>query len=174
MEITRIESFLEYYGRLRERTRRVVDCIPPERMEWAPAPGAFSFGDILRHLGAVERYVFAENAHRRPSRYPGHGRELAEGHEAVLAFFERTHADSLALLATLTPEDLQLRCVLTSGAQTRVWKWLRALAEHEIHHRGQLYLMLRMLDVATPPLWGLTSEQVRERSLPPIEPGKDV
>ncbi len=166
MEITRIEPFLEYYERLRARTTRVVGCIPPEQFEWSPHRGAFSFGDIVRHLGAVERYVFAENAHRRPSRYPGHGRALADGHDVVLEFFNRTHADSIALLAMLTPEDLQRRCVLTSGAEMRVWKWLRALAEHEIHHRGQIYMMLRMLDIPTPPLYGLTSEQVRERSLP--------
>ena len=38
------------------------------------------------------------------------------------------------------------------------------MVEHEVHHRGQIYLMLNMLGVATPPLFGLTSEQVRDRS----------
>jgi hypothetical protein len=73
MEITRVEPFLEYYGRLRERTLRVVDRIPGERLEWAPRPGAFSFGDLLRHVGAIERYVFAENAHRGPAATRGTG-----------------------------------------------------------------------------------------------------
>jgi uncharacterized damage-inducible protein DinB len=41
-----------------------------------------------------------------------------------------------------------------------VWKWLRLLPEHEIHHRGQLYLYLAMAAVPTPPLYGMTSEQV--------------
>jgi uncharacterized damage-inducible protein DinB len=45
------------------------------------------------------------------------------------------------------------------------WKWLRAMVEHEIHHRGQIYLMLGMIGVPTPPLHGLTSEAVRERSV---------
>jgi uncharacterized damage-inducible protein DinB len=38
------------------------------------------------------------------------------------------------------------------------------MVEHEVHHRGQMYLMLGMLDVPTPPLYGLTSEEVRARS----------
>jgi uncharacterized damage-inducible protein DinB len=38
------------------------------------------------------------------------------------------------------------------------------MCEHEVHHRGQIYLMLGLLEVATPPLFGLTSEEVRERS----------
>jgi DinB family len=36
--------------------------------------------------------------------------------------------------------------------------------EHEIHHRGQLYLLLAMCGVPTPPLYGLTEEQVRAAS----------
>ena len=40
------------------------------------------------------------------------------------------------------------------------------MLEHEAHHRGQIYLMLGMLGVATPPIYGLTSEEVRARSLP--------
>jgi uncharacterized damage-inducible protein DinB len=170
MEITRVEPFLEYYGRLRERTLRVVDCIPGERLEWAPRPGAFSFGDLLRHVGAIERFVFAENALRRPSRYPGHGRELADGYAEVRGFLERTHRETLDLLRGLTPEDLRRRCVTTAGTSLPVWKWLRALAEHEVHHRAQLYLMLRLIDVPTPPMYGLTSEEVRARSLPPDAP----
>jgi uncharacterized damage-inducible protein DinB len=38
------------------------------------------------------------------------------------------------------------------------------MVEHEAHHRGQIYLMLNMLEVPTPPLYGLTSEEVRART----------
>lgn len=164
MTIDRIEPFLDYFERVRGRTRRVIACIPPEHLEWAPAPGAFSFGDLVRHLGATERYMFAENAAGRPSRYPGHGRELAEGSAEVLAFFERMHEEALTIFGGLSPEDLQQRCVTPGGASLPVWKWLRAMVEHEIHHRGQVYLMLRLLGVPTPPIFGLTSEDVRARS----------
>jgi uncharacterized damage-inducible protein DinB len=44
-----------------------------------------------------------------------------------------------------------------------VWKWLRAMVEHEIHHRGQIYIYLSMIDVSTSPIYGLTSEEVFER-----------
>ena len=54
----------------------------------------------------------------------------------------------------------------TAGAKLPVGKWLRLMIEHEIHHRGQLYMALGILGVATPPIYGLTSEQVRERSVP--------
>lgn len=64
MEIASAESFLAYLEKVRERTLRVARHIPPERLEWSYREGRFSFGDILRHLGAIERYMFAENARR--------------------------------------------------------------------------------------------------------------
>ena len=166
MEITRIEPFLEYFERVRERTRRVIACIPPEYLEWTHKPGAFTFGDLIRHLGAIERHMFAENAQGRPSRYPGHGRELAEGYEAVLAYLDEMHRQSLEIFRGLSPEALEHRCETPGGARLPVWKWLRSMVEHEIHHRGQIYLMLGILGVPTPPLYGLTSEEVHARSQP--------
>lgn len=165
MEITNAESFAGYFDGVRARTLRVAAAIPRERLEWAPAPGAFSFGDLLRHLGAMERYMFAENVQGRPSRYQGCGRELAHGFDEVLAWVARLHAEAMEIFRQLTPEQLARRCTPPSGNPMSTWKWLRAMVEHEVHHRGQIYLMLRLLEVPTPPLYGLTSEEVRERSV---------
>lgn len=164
MEIPRIEPFLNYYRKIRGRTLRVARCIPPERIEWSPIDGRWSFGDLLRHLGALERWMFAETVQGKPSRYPGCGRDLADGCEEVFAFLERTHAESLEIFGRLTADDLQRQCRTPAGATLPAWKWLRALVEHEVHHRGQIYLYLAHLGVPTPPLYGLTSEDVLERS----------
>ena len=158
------ESFLSYFESVRGRTLRVVRCIPPERLEWTHRPGAFTLGDLARHLAALERWMWAENVSGRPSRYPGHGRELADGFDAVLAYLDRMHAESVAIFAALSPEQMQRPCLTPGGAPIATWKWLRAMLEHEAHHRGQIYLMLNMLGVPTPPLYGLTSEAVRARS----------
>ena len=160
-----IAAFLEYYGKVRGRTSRVVDCIPADRVDWTWREGKFTLGDLVRHIAAIERYMFAENVQGRPSRYPGHGRELADGLPAVRAFFDRTHADSMEIFARLTDADLAGKCVTPGGTPITTSKWLRSMVEHEIHHRGQIYMYLAMLDVATPPIYGLTSEQVRERSI---------
>ncbi len=164
MEIHTSEAFLTYFESVRGRTLRVVTCIPPGRIDWTYKSGAFTFGDIIRHLGATERYMFAENVRGNPSRYPGHGRELADGYDAVFDFLARMHSEAVEIFRRLEPEDLARRCLTPAGTPIVVWKWLRAMVEHEIHHRGQIYLMLGMLGVSTPPLYGLTSEQVRERS----------
>jgi uncharacterized damage-inducible protein DinB len=122
-------------------------------------------GDLVRHIGAIERHMFAENVQGKPSRYQGCGKELADGYDQVVQFMERMHRESVEIFSGLSPDDLNRRCETPGGASITVWKWLRSMLEHEIHHRGQIYLCLAMLGVPTPPLYGLTSEQVKERSL---------
>lgn len=143
---------------------RVVACVPPDRLDWTYREGKFTFGDLMRHLASIERWMFAENAQRRPSRYPGHGRELADGYEEVVGYMRRMHAESMDIFSALTDDDLAAKCMTPGGAELRVGKWLRSMIEHEVHHRGQIYLYLGMLDIETPPLYGLTEEEVKKRS----------
>jgi uncharacterized damage-inducible protein DinB len=166
MEIRTIQPFLQYFGNVRDRTVRVARCIPADKIDWSYADGKFTFGDLLRHLAVAERYMFAENVQGRQSRYTTHGKELADGLEEVLRFMDRLHGESMEIFAKLTDEDLQRKCKTPGGTDITTWKWLRSMAEHECHHRGQIYLYLAILGVPTPPLYGLTSEQVRARSVP--------
>jgi len=154
----------DYWEKVRQRTLKVIACIPAEKYDWRYAEGKFSFADIIRHLAAIERYMYAENAQLKPSRYPGHGHELADGPDNVLTFFNRLHRESMAIFSKLSAEDLQKKCVTPGGAPITVWKWLRAMVEHEVHHRSQIYVYLGMLGIQTPPIYGLTSEEVREKS----------
>src|SRR5215207_3286540 len=101
MEIRSTQQFLEYWSSVRGRTRRVVTCIPPERLEWSHRAGAFTFGDLVRHLATIERFMYAETVAGRPSRHPGCGRELADGYDAVLVYFDRLDAETRAILGEL-------------------------------------------------------------------------
>ena len=165
MDISSTEAFLSYWQKIRARTRRVVCCIPPDRVEWSPQDGLWTLGDLVRHLVALEREMFAENAHGRPSRYQGCGEELASGYDEVLAYFDRVGSETSALIGELGDERLQERCTTPGGASIPVWKWLRAMVEHHVHHRAQIYTYLSLLGVETPPLYGLTSEEVAERGV---------
>ena len=168
MDVTGLIQNLE---RVHERTRRVVLLIPSADIEWSPRTGWFTFGGLVRHLAALERWMFAENVHGRPSRYPGHRPELASGYAAVLEYYDRLHAESRSLFAALDEDALTRRVSTPAGASMAAWKWLRAMTEHEAHHRGQLYLMLSLRGLPTPPLFGLTSEEVHARSAVPEPDG---
>ncbi len=164
MEVRDPKVFLDYHARMHERTERVIVCIPRSDLEWAPGDGRFSFGDMIRHLAGIERFMYAEAAAGRANRYPGHGRELADGYDATLAYYGRLHEESRNIFSSLTPEAYQQRVQTPAGTSITLWKWLRAMLEHEAHHRGQLYMMLGLRGVPTPPIYGLTSEEVRDRA----------
>jgi uncharacterized damage-inducible protein DinB len=42
---------------------------------------------------------------------------------------------------------------------------MRAMVEHEIHHRAALYIYLNLLEIKTPPMYGLTAEEVEKMSI---------
>ncbi|HSF16374.1 MAG TPA: DinB family protein [Vicinamibacteria bacterium] len=166
MEITTIEPFLDYYEKVRSRTKRVISLVPDESFDRSPVPGKFTFADLVRHLAAIERFMYAENVRGYPSRYEGCGKELADGREEVMRFFDTCHEESLQIFRRLTPAELRSKCTTPAGSPITVWKWLRLMIEHEIHHRGQIYTYLGLMGVETKPLYGLTSEQVAAQAAP--------
>ena len=160
MDLKAFHEFLDYYDKVRGRTKVIIAKIPPEAIEWTYLEGKFTFGDLIRHMAAIEGFMYAENAQLKPSRYTGCGKELAEGYEAVLKFLDDTHTQSMKVFYSLSQEEINKKCLTPNNTPITVWKWLRLMAEHEIHHRGQIYLYLSILGVPVPALYGLTSEEV--------------
>ena len=165
MEIRSIGPFLDYWQSVRGRTKRVIATIPDDRFDWTYMPDKFTFGDIIRHLATIERYMYAETVQGKPSSYPGYAESLQEKNETPVEFMDRLDGEATKIFSRLTDEDLTKKCMTPAGTSITVWKWLRAMVEHEAHHRGQIYMMLSMLGVATPPLYGLTEEEVRAKSV---------
>ena len=165
MEIKTINPFLEYYEKIRARTKTVIAQIPADKINWTYREGKFTFADLIRHLAAIERFMYAENVKLRPSRYPEHGKELADGYQNILAYMDQMHQESMQIFTSLSDQDLQKKCTTPGGIEITVWKWLRAMIEHEIHHRGQIFTYLSMLEMKTAPVFGLTSEEVFDRTL---------
>lgn len=161
MELRTIEAFIEYFDKVRARTMRVVQCIPPDKLEHSFGEGRFTLGDLARHLAVVERYTWAECVQNKPHRYNGGGREWADGVENVVALMERLHQESMLIFSRFTPEDLAAKCLTPEGSPITRWKALRLMIEHEIHHRGEIYAYLGLLGVKIPPLYGMTSEELR-------------
>lgn len=167
MHIQNLDVFLDYFEKVDQRTMRVVRCIPPDKLDWSYREGKFTLGDLARHIAAINRNMFGETIQNKPSRYAGCGKELADGYENVVMFMERLHRETAEIIARMSADDLNRKCATPDGAPITTWKWMRSMIEHEIHHRGQIYLYLAMLGVPTPPLYGLTAEQVQARSVTP-------
>ena len=157
-----LATFLDYFEKVRGRTMRVAAVIPEEAFETSPVGSGFTFGGLLRHLAGIEREMYAENAAGRQSTYSGH--DAVRGKTATIEHMERLHAEAMEIFRSIGDEGMLRPCTTPGGASMATWKWLRLMIEHEAHHRGQIYTYLQVLGVAASPVYGLTSEEVRERS----------
>jgi uncharacterized damage-inducible protein DinB len=89
------------------------------------------------HLGIPPRQIH-EVAKGNSSNYHGCGKEYGASYDEIVAFTERLHREAIETLSHFTTEDLQRRCATPDGASIPVWKWLRSMVEHEIHHRSRI------------------------------------
>lgn len=170
MESQLVSEFIKYWRGVRGRTRRTLAAFPADAGPWRPAAGAFCVADLTRHLGRTERDFFVARVCGAPARVAV-GREAALGRgdtefSGALAELDALHEESCAMLADLDEREgdqaLQRRVTTPVGPEITAWKWLRAMCEHEAHHRGQLSLYLRMLGVDPPPIFGHKAEAVGE------------
>jgi uncharacterized damage-inducible protein DinB len=158
------DDFLSYFEQVRARTTGVVRAIPPDKIEWTCRQGDFTLGDLARHIATTERYIFAECACGHPSRYKSCGRDLADGLDNVIAFMERMHSESMDIFRGMTDEDFLKKGTSPEGKPVTAWRMLRAMLEHEAHHRGQMYVYLGILGAPVPSLYGLSERQVKNLS----------
>ncbi|MEP6947716.1 MAG: DinB family protein [Ginsengibacter sp.] len=79
--------------------------------------------------------MFAETIAGRLSSYHGCGKSLAKGYDNVIQYFNELHRQSIEIFSNLTHEELKKKCMTPGNVEITVWKWLRTMVEHEIHHR---------------------------------------
>lgn len=164
MEITSMQSFLKYYEKARVQTQRVAQAIPRDKMDWTYQQGKFTFGDLIRHMASIERNVFAEVVKGNKPNYKGCGKELADGYEEVFSYFNEMHKQSIEIFRTVSDELLKQKINSLDGKEIELGNFLRALIVHEVHHRGALCIYLNLVGVPSPPVIGLTEEQVIQLS----------
>jgi uncharacterized damage-inducible protein DinB len=164
MEISSMNSFLRYYEKIRQGTIRVIQAIPEDKIDWTYKHGKFTFADLIRHIAAIERYVFAEVAIGNKPSYKGCGKELADGYDLVIAYFYEMHKQSIERFQAITDESLKQKIKSLDGKEITLGNFIRSLIVHEVHHRGAMCIYLNLIGVQSPPVIGLTEEQVIQAS----------
>lgn len=160
MEVKSINTFLSYFERMHGITEKVINTIPPDKLEWSYMPGKFTLGDLVRHIAAIERYVFAEVVMGKKPAYKGCGKELADGYDEVMNYYHKMHEETVEILSALSDEDLLRKVPSLDGTMIEMGNFLRALIVHETHHRGAMCIYLNLLGVQTPPILGFSEQQV--------------
>jgi uncharacterized damage-inducible protein DinB len=164
MENKAIDSFLSSYERTREITKRVIAVIPSDKLDWSYMPGKFTIADLIRHIAAIERNVFARVLSGNLPTYKGCGKDLAEGFDDIMVYFNEAHEQTIEIIKSLSDQDLTKKIKSLDGKEVELGNFLRALATHEIHHRAALCIYLNLLGVGTPPILGFSEEQVIQLS----------
>lgn len=158
-----IASFSRYFSGIRRRTLMYIRAVPADRLGWRAGPGELSCAELIRHIGAAEQMYIELVAEGRWC-YPGHTIAEDATPARLLAELEAGHAAALARLAALPDSVLDQPRPALEGPPVKVWRWLMALVEHEVHHRSQLAVSLALLGVQPPQIYGLGVEEVIARA----------
>lgn len=165
--IRSVADFIRYFEGVRRRTWTAVDGVTPTLVGWRPRAGEWTCGAIVRHLAGAERFFVARVVDDRWTEDldPGPERDLA----ATRALLEDGHAREMARLATVPDARLEEPIRDLEGQTMRLWRFLMAMVEHEVHHRSQLDCWLAEAGATPPQLYGYRMEDVvaRARRPPP-------
>ena len=143
-------------------TRRLLERVPADRGPWKPHEKSFALGHLAQLVSWIPSWI--ANSLREPrldlTQAPGYSFEATE---ALLHAFDGHVRDAREALAAVTGEELAAPWALTHGEHVLFTsprgEVVRMHLNHLIHHRGQLTVYLRLLDVPLPPIYGPTADE---------------
>lgn len=145
-------------------TRRVLERVPAERFDFKPHDKSYSLRDLSSHLANVPSWtavtLATEELDLGQDWEPFDPTTTAD----VLAHFDRHAAEARAALERATAEQLAVPWTLRMGEQVIFTMPRRAVLRsfvlnHMIHHRAQLTVYLRLLDVPVPGVYGPSADE---------------
>ena len=159
-----IEGLLAELEQEAETTQRVLERIPEAHLSWKPHPKSMSLGQLALHVATV----------------PGNVAEMAalESIQEPPAFVQEPARTSSELVPALHDSVARARRALGSfddGAMNGTWRLMHQgkellampraalvraiMLNHWYHHRGQLLVYLRLLDLPVPSVYGPTADE---------------
>jgi uncharacterized damage-inducible protein DinB len=148
--------------------RRVLERLPEDRYDWQPHARSWSAAHLAGHLANIAEWgvltLTRDSFDLAPPGAPPFKLEPPRTRAELLARFDTARDAGRAALAAVSDEQMQQPWSLLMGGKTfRTWPRYNALRmfvlNHAIHHRGQLSLYLRLMDVPVPSVYGPTADE---------------
>lgn len=143
-------------------TRRLIERVPPQQAEWKPHPKSFPVGHLAQLLAFMPGWITRTLREERIDLAGGAGYSF-EPTSVLLELFDRNVEEATAALHDVTGGELQRPWSLVMGEQVLLTQprgeAVRGHLNHLIHHRGQLSVYLRLLDVPVPSIYGPTADE---------------
>ncbi|WP_102125884.1 DinB family protein [Deinococcus planocerae] len=148
MPMTPSESYARTFESHRGALIDLYAQLPEEHGTFSAWEGGMSLIGQADHLAASSTMMLAMIAGESPARpAPGAGSaSVAEVRERLRTTTERV----AAAIRTLGPDDLARRVPAFGGREMPVTALLDALIGHEAHHKGQVWVMARMVGLKPP------------------------
>ena len=159
-----VDGLLPEFDREMTTTRKLLERVPDEKLAWKPHQKSFSIGELATHLATLPlwgmetltRSEFDVGTTPPPA-------ALASKQE-IIATFDKNVASTRSALAGRTDADLMGIWTLKRSGHTlfsmpRSVVWRSFVLSHLVHHRGQLSVYLRLLDVPVPSIYGPSADE---------------
>ncbi|HEY0036282.1 MAG TPA: DinB family protein [Longimicrobium sp.] len=145
-------------------TRRVLDRVPDEHLDWKPHAKSWSLGALATHLATIPTYGTAILGQDELDASTLPPNTLAASREELLRRFDENVAGLRGLVATTDDDALARTWTFRSGEQVIFQQSRTALlrmlvVSHMVHHRAQLGVYLRLLDQPVPSVYGPSADE---------------
>ncbi|MBZ0114182.1 MAG: DinB family protein [Thermoanaerobaculia bacterium] len=146
-----------------DATRRVLERVPADHLSWRPHAKSMSLGQLALHIATTPGQV-AELASQPSIDLPNSVQTEASSVEEVLQALETSLAQATEILGGLTDEAMHETWRVMSDdqevmAMPRAAVFRMIMLNHWYHHRGQMMVYLRLLDIPLPSVYGPTADE---------------
>jgi len=163
--LTLAQRFLVEVHHEGDQTRKVFALIPEDQAEFTPHPRSYPLGPLAQHITELFRWVpvVVEGSELDLMTLPPP--EPFVTRDALLTLLDRHVAEGIEALRTTSDADLELPWSLRAGETVfftlpRYQNLRFTVLSHIIHHRAQLVLYLRLLDIPIPGLYGPSADEI--------------
>jgi uncharacterized damage-inducible protein DinB len=161
------ESILPEFDHETATTRALLERVPDDKAEWKPHHKSMSLGQLSMHIANLPRWAFYTLERTEFDTNPPDGvRATSPAYESaskLLQVYDANVAATRALLARTTDGEFMVQWTLKNGGKSmfsmpRIAVFRSFVLNHAVHHRGQLSVYLRLLDVPIPSIYGPTAD----------------
>lgn len=143
-------------------TRRLLERVPSEKGTWKPHAKSFSLAHLAQLVSWMPGWI-TNALHETELNLAGAGRYSNETTESLLKMFDDNVKAARAAIAKSKDSDYDVDWSLKYGdrvifTQPRA-AVVRQNINHLVHHRGQLSVYLRLIDVPVPSIYGPTADE---------------
>jgi uncharacterized damage-inducible protein DinB len=156
------ETLLPEFDQEMATTRRVLERVPTDKGKWKPHEKSFSFAHLAQLVASMPGWI--TNAVKETSLDLARGAKYSnESTESLVAMFDKNVKEARAALVSAKDSDFTVNWSLRFGDRVVMTlpraAVVRQHINHLIHHRGQLTVYLRLVDVPVPSIYGPTADE---------------